>query len=118
LLFRKARNKVSNITTHKGERRYPSEIRKPPGKKSINRYGRERKRKEKGEDKNTLKMNLRQRKLFLLFAILGSTRTVVDGRQIAARAMIPERRQESGDQVTEVRFTTSQRIQCFRVRMD
>ncbi|PWW72826.1 hypothetical protein C7212DRAFT_222606 [Tuber magnatum] len=50
-------------------------------------------------------MNLQKRKLFFLFTILGLTCIVVDGRQIAAGAMIVEKRQmESapGDQVTEV----------------
>lgn len=110
MLSQKARNKASNITTHKGGAEIPFRNKKP-SRQAINRYGGERKKKEEEEDKNThifiLKMNLRQRRLFLLFAILGSTCIVVDGRRIAARAMVPERRQESapGD-VTEVRFAT------------
>ncbi|KAG0639409.1 hypothetical protein HOY80DRAFT_90687 [Tuber brumale] len=50
-------------------------------------------------------MNLQQRKLFFLFAILGVACIVVDGRQIFARAMVLEKRQvetTSGDPVTEV----------------
>ncbi|CUS09205.1 unnamed protein product [Tuber aestivum] len=50
-------------------------------------------------------MNLQRRRLFFLLTILGIACIVVDGRQIAARAVILEKRQIEtfpGDQVTEV----------------